>query len=342
MCNIRLVLSLVVFFGILPSAASAATLYMQPNSIDLKRGEIATVQVRLDTDEDECVNVIDGVITYPANIEPVDTSRGSSILSVWVEDPVIDKQNRTISFAGGIPNGYCGRIPGDPRLSNVILELLFRSPGMIIGAVSDMDTAQLAFDPQTQVLLNDGFGTQAPLSTLGATINLSKQVGGNVSEWSDRVTADTNPPEKFSIILERTPNAFSNKYYIVFNTTDKQSGIDHYEVIEEPLEEQQLFTWGAETAPWVTTRSPYVLQDQSLNSTIRVRAVDKAGNEYVATLVPEESQRSLPTQSKIMIALVVTALVVFGGAALLAFFWYRRRSGRMVEEEGLEVYESDE
>src|SRR5690606_16980494 len=151
-------------------------------------------------------------------------------------------------------------------------------------------------------------------------------VGTNVSEWTDRVGADTIPPEKFTIYLERTPNAFSNDYYIVFNTTDKQSGIDHYEVIEEPLEDQMLFTWGAATAPWVKARSPYMLKDQSLNSTIRVRAIDKAGNEYIATLIPEESERSMSLQSKIMIALVATTVIVFVAAVVFALFWYRRRT----------------
>jgi hypothetical protein len=214
-----------------------------------------------------------------------------------------------------------------------VIQLLFRSPGMVIGAVSDQDTAQISFGGETRALLNDGFGTEAQLGTLGATINLSKEMGGNVNEWTDRVSEDAISPEKFNILLESTPNAFSGKYYIVFNTTDKQSGIDHYEVIEEPLEDQSLFMWGAETAPWLTTRSPYVLKDQSLNSTLRVRAVDKAGNEYVAVLVPEESQRSLSLQGKIMIALMATAILAFVGAGLFAVFWYRRRARKTREAE---------
>jgi len=328
--HIRLVIILVaLFLGVSYGETKAASLYMEPNSVEIQLGDTIAVSVRLDTDEDECVNTIDGVITYSPNIEPVDTSRGNSIMSLWIQDPTIDKQKRTISFAGGIPNGYCGRIPGDPRLSNVIVELLFRSPGMVIGAVSDSDLALIDFSPETRVLLNDGFGTDAQLTTYGAEINLLKTVSNRLTnEWSDRVGADNLPPEKFSIYLERTPNAFSNKYYIVFNTTDKQSGIDHYEVIEESLEESNFFNWGAADAPWVKARSPYVLKDQSLNSTIRVRAIDKAGNEYIATLIPDESQRSLSTEGKIMIALVLTAVTVFFTTALIVWFWVQRRKRR--------------
>ena len=32
----------------------------------------------------------------------------------------INKENRTVTFAGGIPNGYCGRVNGDPKLTNII------------------------------------------------------------------------------------------------------------------------------------------------------------------------------------------------------------------------------
>ena len=321
----RLMLVGVVIFSALATSAEAASLYMDPNSVEIKRGDTVSVAVRLDTKNDECVNAIDGVITYPDNIEPVDTSRGSSIFSMWVEDPVINKQNNTITFAGGIPNGYCGRIPGDPRLSNVIIELLFRSPGMVVGAVSDSDVVSINFDESTRAFLNDGFGTQAPLTTYGTQIYLSKTVG-NVTdnEWSDRINADNLPPEKFSIQLQQTPNAFSNKHYIVFNTTDKQSGIDHYEVIEEPLEDFKLFNWGAATAPWIEARSPYVLKDQSLNHTIRVRALDKAGNEYIAVLVPDESKRSMSFSSKIMFALVASSLLLFIGAGLFVWFWSKQ------------------
>ena len=325
--NIRRFAFFVAVWLFLPHAFSyGATLYMEPRDVEIKRGDTIAVAVRLDTDADECVNVVDAVITYPPNIEPVDTSRGNSIFSVWVEEPKINKAEHTITFAGGIPNGYCGRIPGDPRLSNVVVELLFRSPGMVIGAVPDADSVAIDFAPETQVLLNDGFGTRAPLQTYGTNLILSDKVGSSLqNDWADRVGADGIAPEKFSITLERTPSAFSNRYYIVFNTTDKQSGIDHYEVIEEPLENFELFAWGAADAPWVEARSPYVLKDQSLNSTIRVRAIDKAGNEYVATLVPEESQRTLSIQGKVMIALVASVLVLFVFAGVVVAVLVRRR-----------------
>jgi len=332
--NGKLIVSLFGFFLLSVVNVHAATLYMDPNSAELFRGDTLKVSVRLDTDEGECVNVVDGVITYTENIQPVDVSRGSSIMSMWVEEPVINKSNRTITFAGGVPNGYCGRIEGDPRLTNVIVDLLFQSPGFVIGSADAGNQAILNFDPQTQVLLNDGLGSEANLSLLGTSIELSKNPGSSIqNQWKDIIDADDIIPEKFSITLERTTNAYSNDYFIVFNTTDKQSGVDHYEVLEESMVEAGLFNWGREDAPWTEVKSPYVLEDQSLNSTIRVRAIDKAGNEYIASYVPDEAQRTVSTQTRVLIALIATAfiVVIFSGS-LYAFLRIRKRKQNSDED----------
>ena len=163
-----------LFFAV---QTNAATLYMDPNTTELNRGDTLKISVRLDTDPDECVNVIDGVITYSDNIQVVDISRGASIMSMWVEEPVIDASNHTITFAGGIPNGYCGRIAGDPRLTNVLIDLLVQSPGFVIGSSNDTNEGVIAFSEQTQILLNDGLGTRADTALYGATVALSKNAG---------------------------------------------------------------------------------------------------------------------------------------------------------------------
>ncbi len=316
------------FFGALP--VSAATLYMDPNTASLNRGDAVTLAVRLDTDEaaGECVNAISGVVTYSDSVIPVDVAVGKSIVPLWVEAPTINKAERTITFAGGIPNGYCGRVQGDPNLTNTILELVFRAPGIQVGGGEERTAASIQFGDATAVYLNDGMGTQASLQLFGTTLALSDNIGSEIIDtWRTDVQADEVPPEEFSVTLERDDKTFGGQYYIVFNTTDKQTGLSHYEVIEESAAESKLFSFGAATAPWVTTRSPYVLNDQTLRSVVRVRAIDKAGNEYVATLIPDSALRS---------GFMVTPLVLVGMsicigtliAAGLYFVYARRRARR--------------
>ncbi len=320
-----------VFFS---NTAAAATLYLSPTTAELNRGDSIKLSLRLDVDEDECVNAIDGVLSYTENVEPIDISRGASIMSIWVEEPVINRDARTITFAGGIPNGYCGRIVGDPRLTNNIVDVVFQSPGFVVGGgsstTSSMGRVEVA--EATQVYLNDGYGTRTTLNRYGVDLTLNTSVGSAIANpWGDIIARDDQAPEAFSVMLERTPNAFSNDWFITFNTTDKQSGIDHYEVMEEPLSDFWSFRWGEVTAPWIEARSPYVLKDQSLNSTIRVRAIDKAGNEYLAVLVPEEAQRTM-TMNALLVYAAITAGIVSLMMVIGGYLYVRRRRARELLE----------
>lgn len=319
-----------------PYTADAASLYIDPAQSSLNRGDALTFAVRLDTDEavNECVNAVDAVITYTANIDPVDVSIGNSIFSMWVEQPTINREDRTITFAGGIPNGYCGRVTGDPQLTNVMAELIFRSPGFAIGG-SGEPVARVAFADTSTAYLNDGQGSKASLTTYGAEIAMNDRPGAEMQNpWQDRVDADTVRPEEFSISLEQDETTFSGRHYIVFNTTDKQTGIDHYEVMEEPISQFNTFEWGRADAPWIKARSPYELDDQSLNSIIRVKAVDKAGNQYIATLIPDESMRTL-SQDKFIFYVFVTFLgLVLLLVLLSVFLWYRKMRRRTPDSSG--------
>jgi hypothetical protein len=242
---------------------------------------------------------------------------------MWVENPVINETEHTITFAGGLPGGYCGRVSGDPSLTNIIAEFVFRSPGFTIGA-GDNPTAKVWVDPISQVLLNDGYGTKTGLQTQDATLSLLSTAGTtNTDTWRSRVSDDTVPPSDFAVTLSNDKNSFSGKYFISFNTQDKQSGVDHYEVMEEPLEDYNLFKWGRADAPWSIAESPYVLKDQTLNSTIRVRAIDKAGNQTIALLVPEESLRSI-SRNRLIEYSGITALVLIV-IICIAFVILKRR-----------------
>ena len=340
---------LAFFICVSSSTAEAASLYIDPPFSELNRGDAVELSVRLDVDEQagECVNAVDAVLTYSESIVPVDVSLGDSIFSMWVEQPTINKQDRTISFAGGMPNGYCGRVTGDPRLTNNLVKLIFRSPGFSIGGGDiDNSSAKVEFTDETTAYLNDGFGTQVVPQTYGASMKLSKNAGaGIVNPWQEEVNSDIIPPEEFSIFLRKGQLEFSGKYYISFNTTDKQTGVDEYQIMEEPVEQFGSFTWGRADAPWITARSPYILNDQSLNSIIRVRAIDKAGNEYVATLLPEESMRTI-SQNELTTYVVfgIIGLIVFGCLGVIVAYVIQRfrKKRKVVSDDMLETEDQGE
>jgi len=308
-----------------PSLSQAASVYLDPGIKTVARGDALKVSVRLDTDEatDECINAVQGVLTFSGPIEPVDVSLGDSIFSIWVESPVVNEDKTQVTFAGGIPNGYCGRVEGDPRLTNNLFDVIIRADSTP-AADGQSQPASVQFTSQTVAYLNDGFGTQAALTTFPSSLTVLPEQGQFVQDpWTDEIDADSIPPQPFSLQLERDALAFTGQYYIAFSTTDKQTGIDRYEVREEPLTQFDAFIWGRANVSWVEARSPYVLDDQSLNSIIRVRAIDKAGNEYIATLVPDEELRTLSFE--LFLTYVLFAMLVLL-AATGAWFIGRRQT----------------
>jgi hypothetical protein len=305
--------------------AYAALLYFDPGEATLYRGDSVTLGLRLDTDEGECINTVDTVISYGEGIRAIDVSRGESILNLWVEDPKIDEEARTVTFAGGITGGYCGRASGDPSLTNVIANIVFQSPGFIVGG-SASEAVAIEITESSSVLLHDGFGNQANLRRQGAIITLESKPGSAQSDtWKAEVNSDLTPPADFAVTLSRDDAAFSGSYFISWNTQDKQSGIDHYEVMEEPLEDFYAFRWGRADAPWVTTESPYVLKDQTLNSTIRVKAIDKAGNETIIVLVPDTALRTLSKDRMLTLVISVVVFVIAGAIIVYALLERKRR-----------------
>ncbi len=260
-------------FGFLPHAVFAATLSIDPASATWGPGDTFIATVRIDNGKD-CINAVNVEITYPKDtLRAVDFSRGDSIFSLWAVEPRIDTNTGIVTFAGGIPGGYCGRIAGDASLSNVLGKVVFTVESA--GAQS----APIQFSSASKVYLNDGQGTQADLILEGADIKLSPTPLSPQNPWLEEVKNDLFPPQPFTVEVQSTLGVFGGRYYIVFATTDKESGLDHFEIEQH--------------GGWKRITSPYLLENQSLLGVgdITVRAVDKAGNmrvgDYSASSTPQ-------------------------------------------------------
>ena len=329
--KLTLVLSLFLFFSLFVLSFSfsyAASLYIEPSSGQYGRGDTFSVKVRVEPQEEECINAVDVYITYPQDIiKAVAISRGESILSLWVEEPRANNESGIIRLVGGIPGGYCGRIPGDPGLTNVIAELVFQVPGFSVGS-SEESSVTLSIAPGSEVLLNDGFGTPTTIFASDARFDIVNERTGS-NEWLERLQNDDRQPESFSLTLESNQSVFGGDYFIVFSALDKQTGIDFYEVIETDIDNPAVIRGTNEKGQWIKATSPHVLVDQSLNSVIRVRAFDKAGNQRIASLIPDENLRTfsisiIPKDSTraLLVPVVSTALIIL---ILLGVYVYIRK-----------------
>jgi len=284
--KLLVVFSLILVVFSVPSWSWAATLYLDPAEGEFSQGETFIEEIKLDT-EGEDINAVKVNLTYQKDIlEIVDFSDGGSVLKLWVERPTINNQQTTdneqqgvIFFTGGVPNGF----RGEGLIGKIIFKTLSttntnaKDQELISGNSSNISgnlcTAKIKFLQGTQILLNDGLGTPAKLTTKEANFKISAKESEIKNGWQEVLEEDNIPPEPFKIVISKDPSIFEGKYFITFWTQDKQSGIDHYEVKEGEWE-------------WQEVTSPYLLRDQSLRSIIRVKAIDKAGNEKVEIAKP--------------------------------------------------------
>lgn len=284
-----------------PLTSMAALLYFDPPQVNYGIGDTFSVKIRIDN-ENQCINAASVVVKFPNNVvKVVDVARGDSIINLWIEDPKIDNESGTVTLTGGIPGGYCGRIEGDPGLTNVLGELIFQTSdkpeSREIRGVFD-----LGFLDESQVLLNDGRGGKANLAFSGAQL-VAGDPGSNPSNiWLDSLKKDMTPPDEFTIELYKDPKIINDRYFVVFTTTDKQSGLDHFEAEESDIDREGFKRGTNKRSSWKTVTSPYILEDQTLNSSIKVKAIDKAGNSRTAVYVPDESVRhiSIPARLKLI------------------------------------------
>lgn len=297
---------------ILPQYAAAASLSIETDAQTYGRGDTFIATVRVDN-EGECVNAAEVEIDYPTDLlRAVDFSRGDSILTLWVQEPVLDTAAGKVTFAGGIPGGYCGHISGDPAQSDVLGRVVFT----VIG--DDGREAAMNLALASRVYLHDGLGTPANLSLHGRTLALVDTPTVSGDPWLSEVGADKTLPEPFSIDIESTSGTFAGRYFAVFSTTDKQSGLDHYEI------------W--ESGAWQRVTSPHVLKDQTLSGGVRIRAIDKAGNVRDGDFDPASVP---PRQYSMAEYLSVAALIVIALLAIIMRLALARRARRAREAAAL-------
>jgi len=270
-CKGRVLFILLMCFFCLPQMTKAAVFYFE-GAGQYHQGDIFIVQLRMDP-EGECINAVEAHLSFPPELLAVQgLGIGQSLISFWPQEPQFSNEEGMVSFTGGIPGGYCGELAGNPGRTNLLLNLALHvkeSP-----TLEGLSGGRLLFLPSSRALLNDGLGTIAHLDLQDFPFSVLPVFSGErKDEWQDLLKSDTTPPEPFEVVIKQDKTLFNGKFFLIFSTTDRQSGLDFYQVKE-----------GA--SPWRGAASPYVLEEQDVRGIIKVRAVDKAGNERIATAVP--------------------------------------------------------
>jgi hypothetical protein len=290
-------LALILISLLFPLLANAAVLYLEPSTAEYRVGDSFILESRIDLEPDENINVVEINLEYPSDLlEGVDVSFGNSILNLILQKPTINQEQGIISFAGGIIGGYTGKIPGDPDLSNLLARIIFR----VVPHQALPEPAQVFFGENSQVLLNDGFGTPTKLTLKPAIIKISEAGNIKVDQWQKEIIEDKIPPESFTPEITQ----IEGKYYLVFSTVDKQTGLDYYQIAEQAGKETQNYA----ELKWTKAESPYLLKDQKLKSYIYLKAVDKAKNERIVVIPPRVKTAKI--WLKILLPLIIAFIIV--------------------------------
>lgn len=273
-----------------PSLALSAQLYFEPAKQAAVFDAFA-VTVRLNT-QGESINAVSGEVKINPQLgAPKAITDSASILTYWIERPQFDAGSGVVKFSGSLPGGYKGP-------DGVLFTLVFSAYNGEV--LADAVTMQ-----NERVLRSDGLGSRVKSASTGLNLDPRTLVFDN--DLSKKIFLDFNrkdnvPPEVFTPQIARDPNIYNGKWFISFNTTDKQSGVDHYEI-------QETKTGRINSGRWKIIDSPYLLEDQELQSYIYVIAIDRQGNERVIKVFPKHPQSWLIRNKDFLIVCAILLLL---------------------------------
>lgn len=164
------------FWFVYVSFAHAANFSISPSSGTYSVGSTFDVSVLMDTKGQE-VNALQMQLSFPPDLlQLVSPSAGSSIIEIYTTPPRFNNTTGNVEIVGGIPNGINVN-------SGLVTKLTFR--------VKSVGQASLRFVGESQILLNDGRGTNVLDNTLGATYKLELP-----PQQGPIVISDTHPNQE--------------------------------------------------------------------------------------------------------------------------------------------------
>lgn len=225
---------------VFPVYISASSVYFE----SFKDGDNYIVNVYLQSEKE--INGLSGVLSFDNNLSLKRIDEGKSVVNFWLDKPHRDSDNKIV-FSGFTPNGFKGK--------NLIFSAIF-SLNKDFGVISPSDF---------NVFLNDGNGSVESVNY--EDFILKKDLSLDIKTEKDNIK-----PELFFPEIQKDEALFDGKYFVVFSTIDKQSGIDKYQIKES---EHRFINFSSR---FVNAENPYILKDQDQRSFVFIRAFDYNGN----------------------------------------------------------------
>jgi len=276
--NKILILFVFIFFIATARPLFAAQIFLDSTDQRQQVGKDFIVSVFLST-EGQSINAVEGNIVFPSSLSVKEIKLGNSFINFWIDSPHVLPAGGKILFSGITSGGLNG-----DRL--FLFSLLMKG----------QDTGDVALEVrETKTLLNDGAGTETPSKQSRLLLTFEESDG--LEKEGIVASVDDTPPESFLPLIAKDNSLFEGRYFVVFNTNDKDSGIDHYEVREGLFGE------------WKIAESPYPLSDQGLERKVYVKAVDISGNKRIQAIKAGNSKWD---NSKKVLAILILGPIILG------------------------------
>lgn len=161
------------------SHVDAATLRLSPASATTSVGKSIKVRVVVGSDG-ASINGVSGVLSYtPETLTLSSISKSGSVLNLWATEPKFSNAAGTVSFEGVSLSGFSGS-------DGTVVTLTF------VGKAEG--TGSIKVTPSSEVLANDGKGTNLLTSEGIATITVGKATAGTTS--SETPSSTETPVEE--------------------------------------------------------------------------------------------------------------------------------------------------
>lgn len=276
---IKYIFIVLITFSFFEIEASSVNFQFSKNSIGIM--EEFYVDVMLDT-EGQAINGIEGTINVIGdNIRFIRAENGKSFIDLWVLPPKETSSNQ-IKFAGVSSTNFQGVI--DPfnqekNMPGIATRLYFiaTKPGesqFILSGAS--------------VTLSDGKGTKINLPTAYLPLVIESRLEVVTSKIKDI----TKPELKAQVI--QNINLFDNQYALIYKANDKDSGIKKVLIKEGNSE-------------WREITSPYLLEDQTRQNQIVIKAINFSDLERIIKINPKYYKNN--SALHIFIAVIVIILL---------------------------------
>ena len=260
----------ILVFSFFAMPVFASQIYFGYNSQKFEVGEKFEIGVFIDTKE-KFVNAIEGNINFESSaLDFQGVVNGGSVINLWVSQPQI-KEDGKVFFSGVTPGGYNSD-------KGYLFSLIFTAKKQGVANITTENE---------KIFINDGLGTKAEVEKAPIQLEIKEAVSNEEPNEPDFLPLyDNNPPEVFNIYLSKSDSLFSNKWFASFNSQDKESGVDRYEILEKPQTDSVFYFLSSliNGDNWKKSQSPYLLSDQSLQSVILVKAFDRQGNYAISAL----------------------------------------------------------